>query len=252
MTSSEKDQIFAQLQQIQTENAKLHELISKRKAERKFQNEDVSETVDTDQSQDYAAQIEQIKQQLNTNEAELTEMKKELAQLMKTQDEIQYEIDEQNNQVYQYLIPKLKEEEQQTIAFYDNLIAQCSQYEEIDIKSLESLVKTVQDKRNSVNEKQEQHEKILRLILFNKSQTNHESQEEANAQQTENANQHSKTPIQHPLPKPEQKEKAKKRPSAMPQESPFDNPLPCFQLSAPQLNKGSQRRRQSLAAKKKT
>ena len=101
MAQSQKDQIFEQLQQIQTENSELHERIAKLKAQRHLANEEDQEKPDNNQSQEYAIEIEKLKEQLNQEEANIVELKKNLNTLLSNQQTIQSKIDEENNQVFQ-------------------------------------------------------------------------------------------------------------------------------------------------------
>ena len=261
MAQSQKDQIFEQLQQIQTENSELHERIAKLKAQRHLANEEDQEKPDLAQSQEYAVEIEKLKEQLNQEEANIVELKKSLSSLLSNQQTIQAKIDEENNQVFQELTPKLKKEEEATTKFYDDLINLCSNYGGVDIEALKNLVHEVQEKRKSVSQKTEEHQKILRLIAFNKSQTNSTSStsESENAQAEKDKKKPlPKQPIKFPPP-PMDNKRDKKRSSTgqgqssvnPPKQEMFDNPLPCFQLSAPQLKGGAARRRTSLAGKHK-
>lgn len=264
MAQSQKDQIFEQLQQIQTENSELHERIAKLKAQRHLANEEDQEKPDNNQSQEYAIEIEKLKEQLNQEEANIVELKKNLNTLLSNQQTIQSKIDEENNQVFQELTPKLKKEEEETTKFYDELINLCSDCGGVDIEALKNLVHEVQEKRKSVTQKTEEHQKILRLIAFNKSQTNSSAStttpESDNSQEKTKRSLLPKQPAKFPpAGAPNDNKRDKKRvsmgqgqqPPNAPNQDRFDNPLPCFQLSAPQLKGGAARRRTSLAGKHK-
>lgn len=108
MAQSQKDQIFEQLQQIQTENSELHERIAKLKAQRHLANEEDQEKPDNDQSQEYAIEIEKLKTQLDQEEANIVDLKKNLSSLLSKQQKMQTQIDEENNHVFQELVPNLK------------------------------------------------------------------------------------------------------------------------------------------------
>lgn len=256
MAQSQKDQIFEQLQQIQAENSELHERIAKLKAQRHLANEEDQEKPDTNQTQEYAAEIEKLKVQLNQEEANIVDLKKNLTTLMSNQQKIQAQIDEENNQVFQDLVPKLKKEEEETTKFYDEIINLCSQCEGVDIDSLKNLVREVQEKRKSVSQKTEEHQKILRLITFNKSQTNSNATPKQESNNTKPADNKKKLLPKQPakFPPANENKQTKKRNQPQgntPNQEMFDNPLPCFQLSAPQLKGGAMRRRTSLAGKHK-
>ncbi|OHS95257.1 hypothetical protein TRFO_02243 [Tritrichomonas foetus] len=175
--SSKKDDILEQILNIQNENAKLHERISVLKAQQKLDNEDLSNN-NNDQSENYAAEIALTKEQLTKEEAEIAFLKKELISLINKQQEIQKQIEDENNYVYQKLVPTTKQEEELTSKFYNDLLAECQKSSSdsnadngYDFNELARLVEQVQEKRKSVASKTEEHQKILRLITFNKNQS---------------------------------------------------------------------------------
>ena len=236
MSSTEKDAILEKILSIQNENAKLHEQISALKAQQKLAKDEFSDIDDQDHGK-VEIEANEFKEKLNQEENQINLLKKELFSLISKQQEIQTLIEDENNFIFRKLTPELKSEEELTAKFYNELLSKCKNSSSIDYQQLLDLVECVQKKRKSVVEKSDEHQKILRLIAFNKVQNVKNEKmddEKVKKNQTKIRNQpHSYTS--------EIKQINLDRDNNF--QNVFDNPLPCLMLSAPQISRSAERRR---------
>ena len=206
------EEIMQQLQELQIENAALHDRISILKQQRS-QYDASADAADPDSC---AAEIQAAKLQLDSEDQQTLALKRQLAKLIERQEQIQREIEEENSQLSRVAIPALRREEDETTRFYDDLLSKFEASKGTDTARLRDLVRTVEAKRKAVAAELDEHQKIMRLIRYNKAQT----------AATPPA------PAQTPSP-------ARERDTDV-----FDNPLPCLGV-APR-----ERRRVSVCARR--
>jgi hypothetical protein len=216
--------LFDQLQRLQIENASLYERIAMLKQQRSESDAPLDESLQAS----YAAEIAGYKSQLIVEERETGELKRELARLIKVQEEMQRRIESDNATITGMMLPQLRYEEQQTEQFYNSLLAKCANTPGIDVVALKALVEAVQAKRRTVAEETEANQKVIRLIRFNQAQL--------------------KGVEAKPAEPPHKEEKPGHRLSAPAAQSPFTNPIPALAVSSP-LPK--QRKRVTFGAKDK-
>ena len=212
------EEIMQQLQELQIENAALHDRISLLKQQR-TQYDASADTTDPDSC---AAEIQAAKLQLDNEDQQTLSLKRQLAKLIERQEQIQREIEEENSQLSRVAMPALHREEDETTRFYDDLLSKFEASKGTDTARLRDLVRTVEAKRKAVAAELDEHQKIMRLIRYNKAQT---------------------APTAPTSPAPTQTPSSAREQDA----DVFDNPLPCLGVapSAPR-----ERRRVSVCARR--
>jgi chromosome segregation ATPase len=158
--------LFDQLQRLQIENAALQERISSLKQ----QGGETDTASDDSENESYASEIASIKERITAEQQETSDLKRELSQLIRTQEEFQRRIEAENSLVATTLVPLLKSEEQLTQEFYSSLLSKCQAVEGIDFAALKALVDGVQLKRKALSDATDENQKIHRLIVLSRAQ----------------------------------------------------------------------------------
>ena len=162
--NEEQKKLFDEVQRLQEQNAKLHEKLASLKAQ-KMQIESSQD----DQSQTYIDEVNSFKLQILKEEELHKSLRIELKGLFQTQDKIQAQIEEGNKTIFTVLNPALKVEEDKTKAFFDDVIKKCDQSDEPNAPTLKSLIGLLLEKRDELNKKREENQKLNRLITMNKA-----------------------------------------------------------------------------------
>lgn len=156
-------EIMARLEEMQLENAALHDKVSVLKQQR-----GMGDAV-SDGEKNYATEIELTKSKVAAAEQETVILKKELSALIKQQEELQRKIETEKAILSGSLAPVLKHEEMITQAFYERLLQKFEEIPDVEVTLLKELVTTVQKKRKAVADETEENQRISRLIKFNKA-----------------------------------------------------------------------------------
>jgi hypothetical protein len=164
MTQTE---LFEHLQRLQIENATLHDRI----ATLTQQSGDSESSAEDSESEAYGAEIASIKDRISAEQQETAGLKRQLHLLIRTQEDLQRLVEEENSLLTSALEPLLRKEEAETQRFYGSVLAKCDGIDGIDFQQLKALVDGVQTKRKAVSDATDENQKIHRLIGLNKAQT---------------------------------------------------------------------------------
>jgi hypothetical protein len=223
----EGNELFEQLQRLQIENAALHARIS----ELKRQSSEQDAFPDDAESESYAAEISALKAQILVEQQEMTKHKQDLAELIRRQEELQAQLETDSAMVVGTLTPLVQREEQETQAYYDLLLAKCTQIPEVDGAELRELVTAVQLKRKSLANATAENQKIHRLIALHRAQV--------------------ADPAPDSRPAGPAVQSRQTKVAAAPSVNVFDNPLPCLGTEAMAIGAGGTQRRRRVLFKGK-
>lgn len=193
------NEAMRRLQDIQAENAQLHERINILKQQRAHPDA-TSESREVDLC---SGEIESFKNKLASEEQEIIALKRQLSYLIQRQEEFQRQIEEEHAQLSHVLLPSLRQAEEETSRFYDKLLAQFEGSTDFDLSHLRQLVQKVEAKRKVIADEIDESQRIQRHIRYTKAQAE------------------TSTPMVR----------------ADPDSTVFENPLPCLTVSAESMRR---------------
>jgi chromosome segregation ATPase len=154
------EELFQELQRLQDENFALSGRISE------FRRARASSQAGEVPAEDVQARIEQTKQEIDRAEQEKIELKRDLARLIETEEQLQAQIREGDAEVTGTLLPRLTAELQQTDEFYSSLLAELGAASPEKLDVLRALISEVREKRNATMVDRREYQNINRLIQY--------------------------------------------------------------------------------------